>query len=339
MEEAQPIPGSMMLAALRLLADGEFHSGTVLAQQLGVSRSSINNALQDAAGYGLMLQSIRGRGYRLTNPPQWLDAQAIKHHLGPHASRFHLQIRDHVPSSNSELLREARRDPALPKGSILAVEWQSAGRGRMGRRWLSGLGNALTFSLLWRFSTGLSSLAGLSLATGVAVIRSLHKLGIENVGLKWPNDVVTPNGKLAGMLIEAQGDMLGPCAVVIGIGLNLHLPPAGSQLIGQPAAALDSLTSHIPDRNHLLALLLAELGEILDQFAVAGFAGIRNEWERYHWLQNRSVQLSAPDGTLLQGLARGVTGNGALRLETSDGMQTFTAGEVSLRPMDRHAAD
>ena len=137
---------------------------------------------------------------------------------------FQIELADSAVSSNTVLLQRAALGAA--SGSVLAVEWQSAGRGRLGRVWHSGLGSALTFSLLWRFEFGLSALSGLSLAVGVAMMRALEKIGVSDIGLKWPNDVLTKSGKLAGILIEAQGDMLGPSLVVIGIGMNLRLPQA-----------------------------------------------------------------------------------------------------------------
>jgi len=331
-------PGNLTFTVLRLLADGEFHSGETLARQLGMSRASVHNALRGVGDYGLTLHSVRGRGYRLTHPPQWLNARRIVEHLGKQASEFHLEILDSAASSNTLLLQRARQEK-IPGGSVLAVEWQSGGRGRMGRAWHSGLGNALTFSLLWRFEQGLSELSGLSLAAGVALIRALRQLDIAGAQLKWPNDVVSGAGKLAGILVEAHGDILGPSAVVIGIGLNLSLPQAMAARIEQPAACLATLTDVLPDRNQLLAVLLRELDGVLRNFASTGFTVLRTEWESYHALQNRPVQLLLPDGKKISGIARGVTDAGALQVEASRGMQTFNAGEITLRRRTGHAAD
>lgn len=332
------VPGNLTFTVLRLLADGAFHSGETLARQLGMSRASVHNALQNVGDYGLILHSVRGRGYRLANAPQWLDAQRIVEHLGKQAAAFQLEILDSAVSSNTLLLQRARQEGA-PSGSVLAVEWQSGGRGRMGRVWHSGLGNALTFSLLWRFEQGLSVLSGLSLAAGVALIRALRRLDIIGAQLKWPNDVVSGEGKLAGILIEAHGDILGPSAAVIGVGINLSLPQAMAARIDQPAACLAMLTDVLPDRSLLLAVLLRELGSVLRDFSATGFAALRSEWESYHALQDRPVQLLLPDGNKINGIARGVTDAGALRVETSGEMQTFNAGEVSLRKGASHAAD
>jgi len=319
---------------LNLLADGEFHSGEVLANRLGVSRASVFNALAGVADQGVQLQRIRGRGYRLARPWQRLEQNEVVHWLGSDIEVFDIEILPQAASSNTLLLQRA--GPAVanggaPSGSVLAVELQSAGRGRMGRTWHSGLGTALTFSLLWRFDCGLNALSGLSLAVGVAVVRALDRLGAQGVQLKWPNDIMTGQGKLAGVLIEAQGDMLGPSAVVIGIGLNCALSGSQVQQIGQPACALDEICAAMPTRNQLLAVLLQELARVLQQFAQGGFAAFREEWERYHINQDMPVRLHMADGQTVNGIARGVSDSGELCMETEQGTRRFNSGEVGVR--------
>jgi BirA family biotin operon repressor/biotin-[acetyl-CoA-carboxylase] ligase len=318
---------SLAFTLFRLLSDGEFHSGEVLARQLGISRASVNNILRDAGEYGLTLYRVRGRGYRLSAPLHWLDAAAIARHLGKLRQHFGIEILDSATSSNTLLLQRAAE--GAPSGSVLAVEWQSQGRGRLGRVWHAGLGDALTFSLLWRFERGLSALSGLSLAAGVAVMRALAELGIVGASLKWPNDLITARGKLAGILVEAQGDMLGPSAVVIGIGINLS--GAAARKVDQPLSALADLTNVAPERNVLLATLLRALYEVLQQFAASGFAALQAEWQRCHGLQDQPVHLLMPDGSKISGIARGVAEDGALLLETPQGVRRFNAGEISLR--------
>lgn len=320
---------------LNLLADGEFHSGEILAGQLGVSRASVFNALAGAADFGVVLQRIRGRGYRLARPWQRLERDEILHWLGKDARQFDIEILPQADSSNTLLLQRAGsslvKDMAsgsLPCGSVLAVEMQTAGRGRMGSSWHSGLGSSLTFSLLWRFDCGLNALSGLSLAVGVAIVRALGKLGAQGVNLKWPNDILTPQGKLGGVLIEAQGDMLGPSTVVIGIGLNCALPAVLSRRIDQPASALDEVCAVAPGRNQLLAVILQELALVLRQFGRDGFSALRNEWERHHIHQNKPVRLHMTDATEFSGVARGVNDGGELCLETAQGIRHFNSGEV-----------
>jgi len=340
---------------LCLLADGGFHSGEAMGRELGVSRATVFSALAEVADYGLTLQRIRGRGYRLEAPWQCLDAVEINRCLGDCAARFQLEVIQQAASSNSEMLQRAVR--GAPSGSVLAVELQTAGRGRIGRVWHSGLGNALTFSLLWRFECGLNGLSGLSLAVGVAILRALRRFEAAGVGLKWPNDILAEHGnsmvrgKLGGVLIEAQGDMYGPSAVVIGIGINCSLPTVLERAITQPAVSLKQLCVKPPTRDQLLAAVLQELAElcvkpptrdqllaavlqalaaVLDEFARDGFAALRGEWERYHAQQDLPIQLQMPDGSIVEGIARGVGDNGELRLETAQGMRQFNSGEVGV---------
>jgi BirA family biotin operon repressor/biotin-[acetyl-CoA-carboxylase] ligase len=194
------------------------------------------------------------------------------------------------------------------------------------------LGNALTFSILWQFDCGLNALSGLSLAVGVAIVRALNKLGAQGVQLKWPNDILTAQGKLAGVLIEAQGDVLGPSAVVIGIGLNYNSPSSlSAQKIEQSVSALDEICNELPTRNQLLAELLQELASVLNEFSNNGFATLRAEWKQYHAFQNKQIQLRMPDGKVVSGIARGVSENGELCMENAQGVRRYNSGEVGVQ--------
>jgi len=318
-------------ALLQLLADGKFHSGEALANRLDISRATVFNALSTAGDYGVELQRIRGRGYRLARAWQRLEQGEILHLLGQQAGQFNIEVVPQAPSSNTLLLQRTRlktADGNPCSGSVLAVEFQTAGRGRMGRTWCSALGDTLTFSLLWRFDCGLNALSGLSLAAGVAVARALKLSGAGAISLKWPNDILTSGGKLGGILIETQGDMLGPTSAVIGIGLNCTLRPNLAGLIDQPASALDEICTNMPTRNQLLATILLELASTLKQFTQSGFVAWRDEWEQYHIHQNKPVQLRTADGSVVNGIARGVSDNGDFCVETAQGIRRFNSGEV-----------
>jgi BirA family biotin operon repressor/biotin-[acetyl-CoA-carboxylase] ligase len=197
------------------------------------------------------------------------------------------------------------------------------------------VGEALTFSLLWRSARGAGALSGLTLAVGVALARALVAAGAGSVALKWPNDVLWRGAKLAGVLTELQGDALGPTAVVIGVGINVRLSEATRARIGQAAADLETACGVVPDRNRLLAGVLVELDRLLEAFGRAGFPSLRDEWQRHHAQQGRRVTLTLPDGTRRSGRALGVAEDGALLLETRSGTQRFHSGEVTLRPSGR----
>jgi BirA family biotin operon repressor/biotin-[acetyl-CoA-carboxylase] ligase len=209
---------------LRLLADGRFHSGEAIARHFRVSRTTVWNALQEAEALGVQIFSVRGRGYRLPEPVAWLERDAVLDAIGEQRAWYKLELHDHLESTNSYLMQQAAL--GAPHASCVAASLQTRGRGRRGRVWQSGLGASLTFSLLWRFQSGAAALSGLSLAVGVAMVRSFRAFGIAEAQLKWPNDLVVERQgqfrKLAGILIELQGDMEGPSAAVIGIGVNLR---------------------------------------------------------------------------------------------------------------------
>ena len=319
---------ALTFQALRMLADGEFRSGEAMARTLGVSRASVWNALHALDACGIEIFKVRGRGYRLAEPLSLLDRGAIESALGEHASRFALEVVDSVESTNTLLMQRAAQGAA--NGLTITAEWQTAGRGRRGRAWHALPGATLTFSVLRRFEQGAGFLAGLSLAVGVAVLRALALCGVRDAGLKWPNDVQWGGRKLAGILIEMQGDVLGPSAAVIGIGLNCRMPAALLDRIDQPVADVATAAGTAPDRNRLLAALLIELDRLLTAFARDGFAPLRDEWQRCHVYQGKPVKLTLPDGGTVSGVAQGVADNGALLVATRTGQLRFHSGDVSL---------
>ncbi len=314
---------------LRLLADGNFHSGEAMARVLGITRSAVWYGIQEMAGAGFQVEKVRGRGYRLERAVSLLDQECIRRALNAPAAGLSLEILDTVDSTNTRLMQRAAE--GAESGLVLAAEAQTAGRGRRGRVWQSAIGSTLTFSLLWRFAQGARELAGLSLAVGVALARVLRAAGAGGAQLKWPNDVLLPAGKLAGILIEMQGDVLGPSAAVIGIGINVRRNPGVLVAVDQPVADLESATGAAVDRNQLLARLLQELVMVLGQFSREGFAPLRTEWQALHAYQDRPVSLLLPNGEMLSGSARGVDQDGVLLLETAAGTVRHHSGEVSLR--------
>ncbi len=314
---------------LRLLADGRFHSGEVIARHFGVTRSTVWNALQAAEALGVQLFSVRGRGYRLPQPLRFIQAERVLAKLDGYRDRFTLEIHDCIDSTNSYLMRQAAA--GARNGTCVVAELQTAGRGRRGRSWQAGLGSSLTVSVLWRFDGGAGALSGLSLAVGVALIRALQALGADAVALKWPNDVLYAQSKLAGILIELQGDMDGPSAAVIGIGLNLRLPESMRRNIEQPAADLRDILEESPATDDLLGIVLVHLAEVLQAFEQGGFACLREEWAGYHAYHEHPVRMLMPDGRVVEGVVADVAADGALLLNVGGSMQRFCAGEISMR--------
>jgi BirA family biotin operon repressor/biotin-[acetyl-CoA-carboxylase] ligase len=317
-----------LLPTLRLFAGDAFRSGEDIARRLGVTRATVWNAMRQAEQLGLAVEKVPGQGYRLPHAPVWLDATTVSGALGPAAGRFQVEILDEVQSTNSLVLERAAA--GAPSGAVLATEVQTGGRGRRGRAWLSALGGALTFSLLWRFDEGPAALSGFSLVVGLACAKALAARGTAGVGVKWPNDLQCDGRKVGGILIELQGDALGPSAVVIGIGLNVRLPAGLAEAVDQPVTDITSAGGS-DDRNALLAAVLAELAAGIDRFQAGGFAALADEFARWHVLRDRDIVVSLPDGSRVEGRVTGTASDGALLVDTASGARRFHGGEVSVR--------
>ena len=311
---------------LKLLREEAFCSGQALAQHLNVSRASVWGALNEAQNAGMHIHRVHGRGYRLAERLDWLDGDKINRavaHCG-----LAIEVTECCESTNASLMAIA--EAGGQSGRVVATELQTRGRGRLGRAWQSGLANALTFSLLWRFDRGVTGLGGLSLAVGVAIARVFRREGVL-VELKWPNDLLFHRRKLGGVLIEVRGEALGPCVAVIGIGLNVRLRPGERNHIDQPVADLVDARAPNLTRTEWLVKFLVELASTLGAFADRGFEHLCAEWTQYSAHHNEAVHLSLPDGTRVEGVARGVDEQGRLLFDRDGRIRPYLSADVSLR--------
>lgn len=319
---------ALTFLALRKLADGRFHSGERIARSLGRSRATLSEALKRAPELGLELFSVRGRGYRLAEPIEFLDAARLDDALG--GSGLRVEVVDEVDSTSTRLMEMA--GGGIASGTCLAAEFQSAGRGRRGRSWVSSLGGSLTFSLLWRFERGAGHLAGLSLAVGAAVARALAANGIARVQVKWPNDVVVDFRKIAGILVETTGDVQGPSVAVVGVGVNYRLGERTLERIDQAVTDVAHCARPAPSRNGLLAALLAELAATLRRFEVSGFASERDAWRSLHAYHGRPVRVLPAHEAAFDATVTDVAPDGALVVTLADGRSlALASAEISLR--------
>jgi BirA family biotin operon repressor/biotin-[acetyl-CoA-carboxylase] ligase len=312
------------------LADGEFHSGPALGRATGYTRTAVWKAIQTLQDTGLEIYSVRGKGYRLAQPMELLQPDRIRValHADVQVVVQHLEVHHELDSTNAYMLSVAKQSDT--SGHVCMAEYQAAGRGRRGRHWVSPLGGNLYFSLLWRFHAGASSLGGLSLAIAVAVMRALHDAGLNSARLKWPNDVLVHGRKLAGILLEVAGEAAGPCAVVVGLGLNVRTPAEKMSAVGQPWIDLQSALGKTVSRNELSAQLLNHLVRAITCFEQQGLKPFMDEWAQWDVLAGEEVTLELPTGSL-QGTARGVDENGALLIARDGQLQRHHSGEVSVR--------
>jgi BirA family biotin operon repressor/biotin-[acetyl-CoA-carboxylase] ligase len=247
-------------------------------------------------------------------------AEAIWEAVAPQLPGFTVEIVPEIDSTNTELMRRARAGRTDPV--LLVAERQTAGRGRLGRSWASGDGDALTFSLGLPLAP--ADWSGLSLAVGVSLAESLH----PDVQLKWPNDLWLEGRKLGGILIETAstaGDAAVPRHAVIGVGLNVAPRPADG--LGIPPAWLQERLPGL-EPGEALGRVVPPLVAAVQAFEASGFAPFQLRYGARDLLRDRTVTLS--DGR--SGTAHGVTEQGALLVHTPHGMQTVSSAEVSVRP-------
>ncbi|MBL8513328.1 MAG: biotin--[acetyl-CoA-carboxylase] ligase [Betaproteobacteria bacterium] len=327
---AAPVLRPLTLALLSKLTAERFTSGEILAQSLGVSRRAVMTAAHEAADVGVEIFAVPRKGYRLASPLELLDLKAIHTAMGKAARRVDLNAVPVIDSTNTAIA--ARLGEGAPSGIALAAEWQRAGRGRRGRAWAMPFGAGLMFSLGWRFARSAAELGGLSLAVGVAVARAIEHMRPQHpVSLKWPNDILCNGKKLGGVLIESQGDMLGPVAVTIGIGLNVRLPEAFADSVDQPVTDVTTVCGAPVSRNTLLARMLIELVSVLDTFQAQGFAPLREEWQKRHAFNALAVRVHPGDGTWFDAEVRGVAEDGSLVVRRAGEDMLLHGGEISVR--------
>ncbi len=325
---------------IRSLADGKFHSGEVLAQQLGVSRAAVWKQIVGLREqWGMDIHAVSGRGYRLIHPLELLQQTKILALLPVVTRRVlsKLEIHDSIASTNEHLMLQSPVD--VSSGHVCLAERQTMGRGRRGREWISPYGNNIYLSLLWRFPLAPIELSGLSLAAGLAVVRALNQLGVTEIGLKWPNDVLWRERKLAGLLLEVTGESEGPSQVVLGIGLNTLLSNQQASRIDQPWIDLASIPSGKGiERNQLAAELIHQLTNALECFETEGLMPLLAEWQQQDLYHNKIVSLRMGERTIV-GKHVGIDKNGALLLLHAGEVKAYYAGEVSLRldQGDEHA--
>jgi BirA family transcriptional regulator, biotin operon repressor / biotin---[acetyl-CoA-carboxylase] ligase len=345
-----------MLRIVRLLCDGEYHSGEELGKTLNITRSAIWKLVKQLSQWDLEVESRTGLGYRIPNGLKLLDIPSIQNHIEAKqlALLDKIEIFTTLPSTNDYLMNKKSE----PKETCAQVqfqnqacfaEMQTQGKGRLGRPWYSPFAKNIYLSLLWHFPKDISELSGLSLATATAILKTLQKFGIAEAGLKWPNDILWKNQKLAGTLIEVSGEAHDTTRTVIGIGLNVAVCCPTTQKINQPWTDLQTIldantnsklqkeqeeslkAKSILDRNRLSGLLLNELIQTLTLFQEEGLRPFLPYWQEHDLSKNKAVSLITPHH-VQKGLCLGINDRGYCLLKTENGeILSFSTGEISLR--------
>ncbi|AWN14874.1 biotin--[acetyl-CoA-carboxylase] ligase [Salinisphaera sp. LB1] len=319
-------PADPLIAAL---AGGGWISGPALASRLGVTRSAVSARIARLRRGGLDVYAVSGKGYRLAGGMDLLDADTVRAQLSPqHGGMLdQLILRQSVDSTNSVLA-------AYGDGATRAclAERQTAGRGRAGRPWVSPFGSNLHLSVGYDLAAPRSPVATLSLGVGVAIAEVLQALGVEDAGLKWPNDLWIGRDKVGGILTEARAEAGGSARLVIGVGLNIAMPRGESERIGQPWTRLVDHLRDAPPRSVVAGRCLEAILGALDEFERAGFAPFAARWRTFDRVLGQTVDL-IDARQRRRGVARGIGADGSLMVEIDGRCQAVYSGDVSLRPV------
>ncbi|MFT5395416.1 MAG: BirA family biotin operon repressor/biotin-[acetyl-CoA-carboxylase] ligase [Gammaproteobacteria bacterium] len=317
-------------ALLAIISDGQFHSGQDIATQLDLSRAAIWKSIKHLESLGLQIEAVRGRGYRLANQIELLSEKIIKKELSSIARQCcnELAVLFKTESTSSYLFN--RLDSEKSHGNAVFAEYQSNGRGRRGNQWLSPLASGVCVSVAWHFDAAPNALGLLSLYMGVATARTLSALGVDDIGLKWPNDIVINDKKLGGVLLELRGEASGPVDVIVGVGVNYDLPEFASADIDKAVTDMCSLTEKRLSRNKIASTLLSNIFEILQELQSGTSSNLLDEWRQYDQSLGRRAKLILL-GKEIEGILKGVDNQGSLLMDVDGQLKSFTSGEVSLR--------
>jgi BirA family biotin operon repressor/biotin-[acetyl-CoA-carboxylase] ligase len=260
--------------------------------------------------------------------PEKLDLNRIQQAL---VNKCSVNLFDCVDSTNEWVLQKARDGEPMPFACF--AEQQTQGRGRRGKRWVSPYGCNIYMSLAWLFEIPVGQIGVLSLATGLAVIKALEKTGIHNAMLKWPNDVLVEDKKIAGILIETARLSDKTTSAVIGVGLNYQLPEGSPDIPDQPWTDVMTTLKTEPEggRNYLAGLLLRECMTMCERLPQEGEAFIDEFQNRYDACAQKTVSVILDNGEQLQGIASGITATGEIRILIDGKERVFNSAEISLR--------
>ena len=256
-----------------------------------------------------------------------LTLTAIKRHLNQNSCDVidEILIHQSVSSTNDELWQRLSKGKNSP--AICLSETQTAGRGRRGDHWHSPATGNLYLSMIWPFPAK-SALSGLSIAIGISVINTLKSIGINNLQLKWPNDILYKRQKLAGILVESRFGRQQN--TVVGIGLNFKLPATTQQQIQQATTSLQQLCTDVPCRNALAGKIINTMTETLQHFQSHGLHDFISQWPSYDALHNQAITL-INNTESIDAIARGINEQGELRYQIGEAMHTLSNSHISIR--------
>ncbi|EJD6615714.1 bifunctional biotin--[acetyl-CoA-carboxylase] ligase/biotin operon repressor BirA [Providencia rettgeri] len=318
---------SIPLQLIDILADAQIHSGEQLGDKLGMTRAAINKHIKTLRSWGLNIETVTGKGYKLPHQINLLNRAVIKQQI----SDVNIIVEPVINSTNQYMLE---RIPSLKSGDTCLAEYQSAGRGRRGRQWISPFGCNLYLSMYWKLDQGPAAAIGLSLVVGIVIAETLNKISQEKVKVKWPNDLYMNDKKLAGILVELTGKTGDAAHIIIGIGINIGMNKNNIESSNTITQEWSSLRDEVEDieRNELSVNIIKALRESLVIFENEGLKPFLDRWFKLDNFLNRDIKLLIGND-IITGVERGINEQGALLLQKNNGeIIPYIGGEISLRP-------
>lgn len=315
------------LQLVDILSDAQIHSGQQLGDVLGMTRAGINKHIKTLRSWGLDIQTIPGKGYKLPYIINLLNAEAIKQYT----QGSNIIVEPVIDSTNQYMLE---RIPNLKSGDTCLAEYQSAGRGRRGRQWISPFGCNLYLSMYWKLDQGPAAAVGLSLVVGIIIAETLNKISKSKVKVKWPNDLYLKDKKLAGILVELTGKTGDAAHIIIGIGINIGMGKKNINKEKEINQEWSSLADEVDciERNELSANIINALKDALVLFEKEGLLPFLSRWFELDNFLGRDVKLLIGD-KIITGIEMGINQQGALLLRQNNGeVIPYIGGEISLRP-------
>jgi len=313
----------------QLRAGDGFASGMALSRLLGISRTAVWKHVKGLRNQGYRIEAVPARGYRLLNSPDLLAPLDLSAGLDTRRVASRIVCLKETESTNAVAFRLA--EEGAPEGTVVIADSQSAGKGRLGRVWLSPPGVNLYCSIVLRPPISPVAACQLTFLSVVAVARAIENCTALAPQIKWPNDILISGKKVAGLLNEMNAETEKVNFVVLGIGVNLNmrLDQLGEG-VRHPATSLLEEGGVEVDRARFVRSLLAELDELYDRFLREGEGPVRAEWLERSAIRGRSVRVSC-GAREFTGVVQGVDAFGALLVQPAGGaLETVLSGDVTL---------
>ncbi|MBT2569515.1 biotin--[acetyl-CoA-carboxylase] ligase [Planococcus sp. ISL-110] len=305
------------LAKRLIESRGEAVSGQQLADEFGISRTAIWKHIKELEAKGYVIGSVKKKGYRIVSMPDTLEPLAIQ--TGLKTKRIGQKIEYVESCPSTQIIAHKLAQESAPDGTVVLSESQTAGRGRMARKWDSAAQKGVWMSIILRPDVVPQKAPQFTLVTAVAVVRAIEEVTKLQPKIKWPNDILLSGKKCTGILTELQSDADGIQALIIGIGLNINqekedFDPAVQEI----ATSLKMESGETVSRQKLVQSLLYYMEIYTQMYIEEGFGMLKIMWESYSTTIGQPVRARMTNQTL-EGIAEGITDDGILQLRTADG--------------------